>query len=215
MSKSIDDLLREFKDARDALQDAEERGLQQTSIRNYTRAKFAAETALLNRIQENPQWKQAAVRDGRLLLDAFVEAAYTFSSLASSNKNSLEDKARYAVEIEQVEGSAALGELMRRVARKEGNPNTKAKNKSELKVKLAETALKLSEQLEAMLSGKFREALQALRHVNEGRKTTAADHRDNLSAKTRKAEAKSRGRLVCGETTHDLLQQVVVNDVEL
>ncbi|EJK68194.1 hypothetical protein THAOC_10650 [Thalassiosira oceanica] len=104
---------------------------------------------------------------------------------------------------------------MRRVARKEGNPNTKAKNKSELKVKLAETALKLSEQLEAMLSGKFREALQALRHVNEGRKTTAADHRDNLSAKTRKAEAKSRGRLVCGETTHDLLQQVVVNDVEL
>ena len=50
-----------------------------------------------------------------------------------------------------------------------------------------------------------------LKQVNEERKTTLGDHDDKIRSRERKATAKYRGRLVSGETTHDLLSQVVKN----
>ena len=131
--------------------------------------------------------------------------------LTTSERNRPEDKEQYIFE-PVVEKGKDLGELARQLARKtHSSRTTEAKNKSQLKVGLAEIVEELSGQLQEMLSGKALEALQVLCRVNEGRKTTVVDHLDELNANKRLAEAKCKGLLVGGTTKHDLLSELVDN----
>ncbi|EJK71452.1 hypothetical protein THAOC_07106, partial [Thalassiosira oceanica] len=107
------------------------------------------------------------------------------------------------------------GDLTREVAKKTGSSETKARRKSELKVKLAETTSKLSGQVQGLLSGKALEALLALNRDNEGRKIVVEEHDDKMTSDKRKRSAKSKGQLIGGETKHDLFVSQVMNNSEL